>query len=275
MRHDIRLIVTDLDGTLISDEDSVSEANLRALHDAYEVGVQVALCSGRSPKDVSEIALAAGLDDAAIIALNGAVSLDRPLGEILEDHRISSVSARTCLEILLPQSGDLVAYKGEQKSEITLSSRPRGSRFFQKASQDETSKQMFYALAVDGLNKLFYSEMDHPERLRAVRKKLMLVPGIDITSSWFTNIEIMPTGVNKGNAVRAMANRMGINLDQVIAFGDNDNDASMLSLVGYGVAMGNATDAARSAARYTTDSSVGNGVAKAIERFILMQDKPA
>ena len=278
MRYDIRLLVTDLDGTLITDEETISEENLRALHQVRDMGLYIAFCSGRDPKSVSDIAIASGLDDCAVIALNGAVALDRPHGETLEDHRIPGSSAKTCLDILMPQSGELMAYLGESWSAIALSAKPRQSRSAPHvtAQQDQDLRQAFYQMASAGLHKIFYSEMDHPERLRPLRKKLSMIHGIDLTSSWFTNIEIMPTGINKGYAVNRLASRLDVSLDQILAFGDNENDALMLSQVGYGVAMGNAADAARSAARYTTDTSQRNGVAKALERFILTnQERPS
>ena len=285
MRYDIRMLVTDLDGTLISEEDSISEENLRALHQVSEMGIIVALCSGRDPKNVSDIALAAGLDDVSIIALNGAVALDRPLGITLEDHRISGIAAQSSLDILLQQTGDLQLYTGETWLSMSLSAKARAARPFAAASyqqgvilqldKDSDFQQYVYNMAAFGLNKIVYAEMDHPERLRSIRNSLSMIQGIDIASSWFTNIEIMPKGVNKGVAVRSLAQRLGVRMDQVIAFGDNDNDAFMLSQVGYGIAMGNAADSARSAARYTTDTSGRNGLAKGLERFLFIQERPS
>jgi len=133
----------------------------------------------------------------------------------------------------------------------------------------ENDRAALFIMAETGISKLVYVEMDHPERLTALRSALMRIPGVDVTSSWFTNLEIMPKNIHKGFAVRRLAARLGIRMDQVIAFGDNDNDALMLSEVGYGVAMGNAADAARRAALYTTDTNLRDGVAKALRRFIL------
>ncbi|GHU72012.1 hydrolase [Clostridia bacterium] len=274
MRYDIRLLVTDLDGTLIAEGDTLSEEDLRALQAVYDRGIPMAICSGRDAKNLSDIAMSAGLEDCAILALNGAYVLDRPMGAVLEDHRISPSAARACLDALLNQTGELVMYQGETLLTYRTPQFKRMLRGSPRSAVDnsEDTRSAMYEMAGSGVHKLVYSELDHPERLRPLRKKLSQIPGIDITSSWFTNIEMMPCGIHKGYAVRRLAERLGVRLDQVMAFGDNDNDASMLAAVGYGVAMGNAADAARSAARYTTDSNLHNGVAKGIERFILVDD---
>ncbi|MDR2656746.1 MAG: Cof-type HAD-IIB family hydrolase [Oscillospiraceae bacterium] len=274
MRYDIRLLVTDLDGTLIADGDAFSEEDLRALQAVYDRGISMAICSGRDARFISDIALNAGLEECAILALNGAYVLDRPDGDVLEDHRISPLAAKACLDALLNQTGELVMYQGETVLTYRTPQFRRMLRGSPRAGVDtnDGTREAMYEMAASGAHKMVYSELDHPERLRPLRKKLSMIPGIDITSSWFTNIEIMPSGIHKGYAVSQLADRLGIRLDQVMAFGDNDNDASMLAAVGYGVAMGNAADAARSAARYTTDSNTHNGVAKGIERFILIDD---
>ncbi|MDR0396957.1 MAG: Cof-type HAD-IIB family hydrolase [Oscillospiraceae bacterium] len=274
MRYDIRLLITDLDGILISEGDALSEEDLRALQAVYDRGISMAVCSGRDAKTLGDIALGAGLEDCAVLALSGAYVLDRPEGDVLEDHRMPHAAAKACLDALLNQTGELIMYQGETSLIYRTPQFRRMLRGSPRSGGDgnDGTREAMYDMAQSGAHKIVYSELDHPERLRPLRKKLAQIPGIDVTSSWFTNIEIMPAGIHKGFAVRRLAERLGVQLDQVMAFGDNDNDASMLAAVGYGVAMGNAADAARSAARYTTDSNLHNGVAKGIERFILTED---
>mgnify|MGYP000509024518 CR=1 FL=1 len=81
------------------------------------------------------------------------------------------------------------------------------------------------------------------------------------------NLELMPAGVNKGMAVAALAQRLGIGPESVMALGDYDNDVSMLSYAGVSVAMANASERARAAARYRTLSNDEDGVAHAIQRY--------
>jgi len=274
IRHDIRLMVSDLDGTLIGDDETISQENLDALQQARARGVLIALCSGRDAKNMSDIALAAGIEDCAILSLNGAYVLDEPHGNVLEDYRMDTEAAKRCLDVLIGNSGELLV---AQADHFALYHAPRYRRVLQNPQRQsvpthEDNRAALYAMAEEGVHKFVYSDIDHPERLIPLRKQLMDIPKLDITSSWFTNIELMPEGVHKGFAVARLAARLNIRMEQVIAFGDNDNDAPMLAHVGYGIAMGNAADAARSAARYTTDTNLRNGVAKGIERFVLSSE---
>mgnify|MGYP002612001587 CR=1 FL=1 len=102
-----------------------------------------------------------------------------------------------------------------------------------------------------------------------VLSELAALPGLDVTSSWSMNLELMPAGVNKGMAVSALAQRLGIGPARVMALGDYDNDVSMFSYAGVSVAMANASERARAAARYSTLSNDEDGVAHAIRRYAL------
>ena len=118
------------------------------------------------------------------------------------------------------------------------------------------------------MNKLLCMARDEAE-LERVRRELAMLPGLEVTSSWSMNLELMPAGVNKGMAVAALAQRLGIGPEHVMALGDYDNDVSMLAYAGVSVAMANASEQARAAAGYHTLSNDEDGVAHAIRRYAL------
>ena len=105
--------------------------------------------------------------------------------------------------------------------------------------------------------------------LRQHRRRLETLPGLEITSSWADNYELMPQGVSKGRAVKELAEKMGIGPDQVMTVGDFDNDLSMIEYAGYGTAMGNATPKVKAAAKYVTLTNDEDGVAAAIRKYVL------
>ena len=106
------------------------------------------------------------------------------------------------------------------------------------------------------------------DKLKKVKEDLDQIEDIEITSSWFNNVEIMHKGVNKGEALKALINYLGIDKDEVIAFGDNYNDLPMLELAGIGVVMGNANDEVKEKGDYITAKNTEDGVAKAIYKFL-------
>ncbi len=91
----------------------------------------------------------------------------------------------------------------------------------------------------------------------------------EVVSSHFDNFEVTGKGVSKGNAVKVLANYYGIDSEQVICIGDSENDLSMIKYAGLGIAMGNADENVKEAAKYITDNNNCDGVAKAIEKFVL------
>lgn len=118
------------------------------------------------------------------------------------------------------------------------------------------------------MNKFVCIEQDS-EKLHALGRLLETLPGLEITSSWADNYELMPRGVSKGRAVQELAEQMGIGPDQVMTLGDFDNDLSMIEYAGFGTAMGNASPRVKAAAKYVTLTNDEDGVAAAIRKFVL------
>lgn len=99
-------------------------------------------------------------------------------------------------------------------------------------------------------------------------EKLRKIPGLFLTQSGVMNIEVMPAGVDKGQGLRDLAARLGVPMDRTMALGDAENDLAMLTAAAYGTAMGNASPAAKAAAKYHTDGNNEGGWAKAVIRFV-------
>ena len=107
---------------------------------------------------------------------------------------------------------------------------------------------------------------DLDERARAW-KELETLEEVEIVGSLKYNIEVNAAGVNKGSGLVELGKRLGIEREEIMAFGDGDNDEPMLREAGFGVAMANAEEKVKAAADYITGSNEEDGVAKAIERF--------
>jgi len=107
------------------------------------------------------------------------------------------------------------------------------------------------------------------EKIRKAKISLRDMNEFEVVSSHYDNFEVTAKGVSKGNAVKVLADYYRINSKQVICIGDSENDSSMIIYAGLGIAMGNADDVVKEAAKYITDTNNSDGVAKAIEKFVL------
>ena len=278
----IELIAMDMDGTLLVHDNVIPEENVAALRQAHEAGIHLALCSGRIPDDMGFFAKDMGLP-MHILALNGTCLMDRPLGSILRSDTIPPQAARAILTRLhaLP-----VAYSLFSGHEIVTSlphvtddelqiiigkniTRPGGRTVIRRGGEGEE------ALADRGINKLMVFTESDGAPLQALKAGLERdMPEVEISSSWVNNLEINPVGCNKGTALRALADNLGIPMGRVMALGDNDNDVPMLRVAGYGVAMGNATPAAIAAADWLAPVNEASGVAAAVRCLALRQHVP-
>ena len=265
----VRLIATDIDGTLLDSKGAIPERNLRAIRAAREKGVVFAIATGRFPENAYLKIADFGLR-CPIVGSNGARIVDEnlnTLSEIRMDHRAGIETAW----ILLAFGNDffifanrMVCVSNEQKmhhSEVSHGDKMRELGMAYYRGRDGVLR-----VVSDHVHKFFVCD-NLP--LEPVREALQKVPGIDLTQSSATNIEVMPLGVDKGKGVENLAKLLGIPMSQVMTLGDEGNDVSMLRAAGYGVAMGNGSDAAKAAARIVTDSNDGCGFAKAIEEYVL------
>lgn len=269
----VALIGMDMDGTLLDSHQRLTPGNLAALREAQEAGIRLAICSGRLPGDVAMFLDEAGLSDCAILSLNGSYCLERCMEGAFFNRTLDGETLDATVEILCHArfpfgcfaQNRLAIFEGDFPVEGEFWGTYTRGRF---APQYLYGVSGFHALKAQGVNKLLCMAQDEA-KLERVRRELAMLPGLEVTSSWSMNLELMPAGVNKGLAVAALAQRLGIGPEHVMALGDYDNDVSMLAYAGVSVAMANASEQARAAAGYHTLSNDEDGVAHAIRRYAL------
>ena len=118
------------------------------------------------------------------------------------------------------------------------------------------------------VQKIQFFTRDMELRTRLLTEIPQVFPGILATSSSPQNIELNQDAANKGDALLALADRLGVPREKTLAFGDGLNDISMIRAAGVGIAMDNAEDVVKEAADWVTASCDEDGVARGIERFI-------
>lgn len=276
----IRLIAMDNDGTLLrpspTAEKPLNKAVAEALQAAQAAGIHLAIATGRVPNDASFIMQDIGID-AHILALNGSCCLDHPFGPIIEAHNFTTEEIIPICRVLDENSifyglfGDNELIISNGTDDDASLNRYWGTYFRREGSGITVQVDRGIAQRVrKGAQKLLIFSEEGERVLGPIRQFLQKNrPQFVYSASWHNNIEVNPSGVDKGMAVQNLAKRLGISMDEVMTIGDNTNDVPMLKIAGYGVAMGNACADAKAAANYIAPSNAEDGVAAAIRELAL------
>ena len=230
-----KVVVSDLDGTLLNNQHQISPHTRRTLHRLTERGIRFMVATGRHHIDVQSIRDTLGLD-IFLITANGAVVHDKQ-DNCIYNQTIPPQLAQELVEIERLPNIDLHLYQGDEwlveaESPELLAYHQESGFTYRVVDPVTLDKQ--------GINKIFYTG-EHPD-LVELENRLLTYFGdrLSIAFSTPTCLEAMPKGVNKGNAVKAVLELNGYQLQDAIAFGDGMNDFEMLSMAGRGVVMGNA-----------------------------------
>ena len=257
-----RLVASDLDGTLLRSDDSVSERTLEALARTVEAGIRFVLVSARSPDWLAPEAARLGLDGIGICS-NGAVVYDYKAKCMLIHRPLEPETAREFVRGLRREAPGVV-FACERPSGFVAEPAYR-SRFRPSASIPRADALAFTAEPVTKL-VLQHPKLSQPE-LHAIAadfgdKK------IEACYSGAGLVEIAAAGVTKGSALAELCEELGISSSETIAFGDMVNDVSMLEWAGRGIAVANAHAQVLAVADEVTASNDEDGVALVLEQLL-------
>lgn len=275
MKHQIKMIGLDLDGTLLTDKKELTQRNIRVMEEALRRGIVVLVATGRPWMGIPEqLRSFPGMRYA--LTSNGARVIDIHTGEVIDEHLLSPESAKKTLEIcgkydtLLEVYFDGQGYADREKMEHVerYHKNPNMWEYTRKTRIPVENVSELVERENRGLDKVQALFADMDERKRAWRD-LESVADIGLVGSLRYNIEINAAGVNKGTGLVRLGELLGIRREEIMACGDGDNDTVMLREVGFGVAMANAEEQVKEAADYITLSNEEDGVAEAIEKFAL------
>ena len=271
---DIRLIVSDIDGTLLPAAGSASPATVRAVSACRARGVEFVVASGRWYPAARKIAVEQlGIEDGYMIICNGAAVV-RCDGSTLWERPLCAAQAHTAWEILSAAPVMLTSYvrdaiyriRSRYLSVFRLpeTSYFEGSRAYRVVDDDPE------AFAARGLERPYKLEAycDDPATLAQLRAQLAGA-GLQVNSAFPFNLEIVAPDAGKGAATCWLAAHLGVTEDQIMGFGDYANDLPMLESVGWPVAVGNAIDEVKRACRIVAPACADDGVAKALEKYVL------
>lgn len=266
-----KLICTDMDGTLMGKGFEISEENIKALKEAMEKGIKVALVTGR-PYNVMKYFTSILGDDIYVISTNGtyfnlpgyeykkALSKDalEKIYTIGEKYNLNR-HFKGCRRIIANNEiGEehpyrLVNSKNKEEDRIEIIENASCEILLERA-EDEILKCILFS--------------EDSESLKKAKSELKKQGDLEVVSSGKINFEVMSKGTSKGIAVKKFCEILGIDSKEVICIGDNENDISMIEFAGLGIAMGNAIDEVKSKADFVTDTNVNDGVAKALRKVL-------
>jgi Cof subfamily protein (haloacid dehalogenase superfamily) len=272
MTDSIELVVADLDGTLLDPQHEVTERAAQAIKALREQGIKFMLATGKTRGSALKIIEKLGLDTPGVF-VQGLV-LQNADGSILRQTTLDPAIARQAITFAEDRGFSLVAYSG---TTTYIRRRNHNTNLIVEYGEPESQVvgPLQNILSSTPINKLAVIDRADPRRVKAVRWQLnMQFNGAAslVQPAVAEMIEVLPKGTSKGAGLKALLKDMGIAPSKVLAVGDGENDIEMLELAGIGVAVANADDFVKKAANHVTTASYGDGLAEAIERFVL---KPA
>lgn len=282
----IKLIASDMDGTLLNTNHTISEGNIEAIRKAQQLGVKFAIVTGRSYDGVKPIADEFNLD-CEYILMNGAEYRDKD-GNILENITIDKEKVKVIMEVmgaedlcieLFTNVGTLTS--DYEKVKASIEDRVRSLN--PESSDDEIQGFLNEFIGrrkitiFNSINELMDEKIDiykiitfnkDIELIKSVKEKLKKLPGLSVVSTFDNDIEVSDIKAQKGLILAKVAEKMGLKRDEVMPIGDSFNDYSMFTEFKTACAMGNAIPEIKELAEFITDTNDNDGVAKAIYRAL-------
>lgn len=279
----IRVIASDMDGTLLNSQHDITEENVKAILKAKELGVHFIIATGRMYDSVKPFMDKHGIK-CEYILMNGA-EFRNENGELVESINMDKRKIKDILNILCKE--DLIvelytdegSYTTNTKEEALKEMVYRVQNFekvqdYDKALEIAKEHEHFKTLKyIDDIDKFIESRIEirkiitfsnDVEVINKTKVELNNIGGLAVLSSFITNIEITDERAQKGYILKKVTDKMGIKNEEVIAFGDSFNDYSLFTEFEKAYAMENAIPEIKEIAKNITDTNDNSGVAKAI-----------
>jgi len=269
-----KIFFTDLDATLLTDDKQILDGSRQAMGKMLERDYPVVFCTGRVLHSASVQVRNIGfyLPGCYLICYNGGQVFKIEGEEILYSNSLSADLVATCFQTAVEEDIHIQAYAGFDAGTV-LARKPSPHLDNYCRVQKLTQKIVEDVVGEIGTStpKMLAIETDR-EKMDRFREKVHVRVGdrVDLFMSSDTYLELVPPGINKGNAVRFLCDRLGIPVANSVAAGDAENDISMLKAAGVGAAVANAQAAVKASADYVSDlDNNHDAVAQILEKYIL------
>lgn len=275
----IKLIVTDLDGTFLnSNHVTIPKENIEAFKRAHEMGIKVAIASGRTKILTDYLVEQLPFLD-YLITSNGAITYDLKTGKVVCSTLMNNTQSVEIFNILndygLPYE---IYFDGDcymNSSSYALFDDKHVAPHIYNLLKDFIREVLSLEILLNGkgMEKLNIMSLSSEQRIE-LEEKIAKTGSVAFASSFPIvkgvngNLEMTDVNATKGFAVKRLCESLGISKENVMCFGDGENDCSMLEYADYSFAMANGNDLAKNTAKFVTDTNDNFGVAKAIRQYV-------
>ena len=271
-----RIVASDLDGTLLNKEQIVSEENHHAISQMSRLGVEFVPTTGRGMNEV-DLSLINSPDIRYIITSNGAVVFDKKLGKPILTRYISKDAVRLTLETLRPYNVFIVVHEGGKTYFDKNKYNPEflnicgvdayfGYIIGQHAEAKEDFESFLLSSCEVELICLFF-ELD--EATRHSKQTFKDSESLCVVSPVANYLEVYSSEAGKGKTLVALADKLGVDIADVIAVGDSDNDSTMIAQAGLGLAVANACDSLKKLADQTICDNSEHVAKFVLENYVI------
>jgi len=272
-----KLLVLDVDGTLLNEAKEITKRTLSALLKVQQMGVRIVLASGRPTYGLMPLAKALELGNYGgfILSYNGCQIIRAENGEVLFERRINP-EMLPYLEKKARKNGFAI-FTYHDDTIITNDSDNRHIRNEALLNNLKIIKEEEFSTSVDFAPCKCMLVSDDEEALIGLENhwKKRLDGALDAFRSEPYFLEVVPSSIDKANSLGALLEQLGVKREEIIAIGDGVCDVTMIQLAGLGIAMGHAPDSVKACADFVTLSNQEDGVAVAVEKAILAEVRAA
>ena len=276
-RCPIRLLATDIDGTLLNPQFQISDRDLNALRRAHTAGIEIVVVTGRRHTFALPIVRQLGFD-LGLISSNGAVTRSLSGETFHRDLMPVETCRRVCAAMQEFRGNTVLTFDKETKGTLVLERLDELSLSIQRWLEKNMQYIDFVipierALVTDPIQAMFCGSMERMARALKVLNNSGLEGMVTILRTEYPErdllmIDVLNAGCSKGHALERWAAHRGYRREEVMAVGDNHNDVEMLEFAGYPVIMGNACEELRARGWHITSSNNACGLAEAVEMML-------
>ena len=264
---DIRLLLADVDGTLVPKDKVLTEATKKVVRELGSAGIVFAITSGRPPRGMSMLIEPLALQ-CAIAGFDGGVFVNPDLS-VIESHTLDLATAKKTLKLILDQGLDAWVYTEEEwlirdKEAPYVARETSTVKFDAKVVPSFTDAHLAHAVKITGIS----SDLDVVAACeKAAQSSLGDKASAPRSQPYY--LDVTSPKATKGTVVATLSRLMNIPAARIATMGDMPNDISMFRASGFSVAMGNASDEVKAQASAVTDTNENEGFAKAVRKFVL------